>query len=894
MARIRIIRNVSEPSSRFYSIHTHSKYSYNDALPSVEQIVAKAKELGYPALALTDHGNMSGSVTLYKECRKAGIKPMPGTELYVVHDRSDKRAKRYHLGLVAYTTEGYRNLVAISTRSHEQFFHKPLLDLGDLADLAQQGKTSGLALTTGCYFGLVTQTLVNDGYEAARRMVATLASWFDTYVELQMHGIEQQPLSEVEIATALGKIADELDLPVVLTQDSHYVNPEDREDHEALKRLVAFGPDPDDGVFPGDGYHMADEEWIRSHYDWNPDLFERGIAGLQALLDKYDMYVEEMEEYSYRIPSRYDDPQKVLAERVAQRAMEIGMTDLKHLQVMKEELETVKVARMAGYLLFVAEVCDHMREEQMFYQIRGSAAGSLLCYLLRITDVDPLKWKLRFDRFLTKDRAKPPDIDIDLDSERRGELIAWLNENYSVLQIGTFGTYTMSGAEETLDYEDDAGSLRVRYLSQARKMGKSTEWSEVPKADRDMLYRLSDLELYSHYGKHAAGLIISGSKQELDSMVPRMYVASSQTMVSQYDMGDVEAIGLVKLDVLGVKTLSVIRRTLQMLKRDPAEGLGFIPLNDKNVFRMIAKGDTGGVFQLEGYSAAKGVRRLKPTKIRDVIAAMALFRPGVMASGATDLYIERRHKREPVPKMHPIIMDATKETYGILLYQDQVIEILRALGMKSDDLNVFLQAVKASNKKVAEAEAVMEKYGKVVRQLCADKGMGTADVKWLWEALEAFAEYSFNRAHATVYGITAYRCAWLAIYHPLEFHAALLTMASLSTDKKKKVAKYVTVARSRGVRLLPPNVNVSGNGYSVDPRGRGVVRGLNSIKGIGTAVATEIERHQPFADLDDLCDRVNHRIVTGVLRYKQSGKIENGVLELLASAGALEVIGVDS
>lgn len=1155
MARIRIKRET--PKSRYWSAHTHSRFSHNDALPSVKELVSKAAELGYPALGLTDHGNMVGSIQLYRECKKAGIKPLPGSEVYLVKDREDKKAKRYHLCLLAYTTQGYRNLVHISSESHRNFHHKPLIDLADLARFHDEGRSEGIALTTGCYFGLVIQTLIEDGYEAAKSVVASFASWFDTYVEVQRHEIDQEPLSEDDIARNLSMIATELDLPMIIAQDSHYTNPEDKESHEALKSLVSWGSDPDDAKFPGDSFHLADEEWMRQHH---PDTYERGLAGLQRILDRHDMYLEEIEEYNYRVPSRHDDPMAVLRKKVTKSMISAKMFSPRYRKAVEEELDVIEAARMAGYLVFVAEVCDRMREVAMFYQIRGSAAGSLVCYLLGISDADPLKWKLRFDRFLTKDRSKPPDIDIDIDSERRDELIAWINHNYATVQISTVGTYSLGG-----DAGPQSGSLRVKALSRMRKVTGEADWESITAEERTQLFALSDLELVSGYGVHAGGLIVCRSAEELARYVPTMYIASSKTTVSQYDMDDIESIGLVKLDVLGVKTLSVIRRTLEMIDKDPKEGLSWIPQSDSLVYRRIAQGDVGGVFQLEGGTSSSWIKRLKPTKIADVIAAMALFRPGVMASGATEAYISRKKKEVPVPQRHDLIDSITKETYGVLLYQDQVIEVLRALGMDSDSLNALLKAVKASNKNVSGAGQTMAKYKQEVLDLSKDAGMDGPTVAWLWEAIEGFSEYcvtgdteihlasgnaqgdkttvaelyrrtetellpprrrgspkytgpciicgatstaqqwtrgacnacyvyrhkfrdvnrglyaltvnadsrirparllhvikhdpaqvykvtladgksirataehrhlgeygfvqvqdlkvgdrlvvdagyethrytegeenlgvggqaklmlwtgqapdycqecghdgsqsrlerahldgdrrnnepenlrmlcvschkshdyqfnkrrrrwqkghltelvdvvsiepdgvedvysvvmddphiwiangiatsnSFNRAHSTIYGITAYRCAWLVAHHPMEFHAALLTVAS-GSDKEKV---YTSVARGRGVRLLKPDVNSSGTGYAVERSGRGVVRGLNSIKGVGKVAAEYLAAEQPFKDMDDLAARVNPSKVSGIKPYLKDGDTDVGVIGLLKEAGALKSIGVE-
>lgn len=875
MTRLKITRN----PQKYWSVHTHSRFSHNDALCPVDEIVAEAKRLGYRGLALTDHGNMAGSVQLYKECKKAGIKPFPGSEIYLVKDRGDKKAKRYHAGLVAYTTQGYRNLVHISTLSHKNFYNKPLLDLADLAQLHEDGRTEGVALTTGCYFGLVIQTLINDGYEACKQVVAMFASWFDTYVEIQAHDIEHEEANgwtERSISDMLMSISEILNLPVVITQDSHYTTADERELHNSLKSLVSFGSDPDDGLFPGDGFHLADDKWMQAHH--TDEVYEAGLKGLERLLSKHDMYVPELEEYDYRIPVTTHDPLTAMKRRVIKQALKKGLPK-KYFDRIDEEMEIIEVARMEGYMMMVAEICDHMRQVEMFFQIRGSAGGSVVCWLLGITSVDPLKWNLRMDRFLSKDRTKPPDIDIDVEHDRRKELLDWLGDKYALIQIGAYRAYSIEG-----EGDERKGSLRVRYLSRKRATGQVADWSKVTESEHTQMLQLSKKEVLSGYQPHPAGVIITTSRKELESQVPFMWVANSKTMVSQYDGDDSEAIGLVKLDVLGVKTLSVLRRCLINMGRSPKDGMDWIPLTDRATYKMIASGDTAGMFQLEGATAARGVKRLKPGKIGDVIAAMALFRPGVMSSGAMDSFLSRKSKEEETPQRHKVIMDATKETFGILLYQDQVIEILRTLGMGADDLTKFLKAVKASNKNVHGAAQVMEHYSPIVQRMCVDAGMGDLDVQWLWEALEAFAEYSFNRAHATIYGITAYRCAYLAVNHPLEFHAALLAVAA-ATDKERA---YMSATRKRGIRLLKPCVNGSLATYSVDPKKKGIRRGLVAIKGIAYKTADEIVKHQPYKDMDDFAERVNPSTVSGIAEYKKTGEFTVGKMEALHDADAFQ------
>lgn len=873
-------------NSKFYSIHTHSRYSFNDALPSPKEIVERAVELGYPALGLTDHGNMAGSVELYRECRKAGIKPMPGSELYLVKDREDKKAKRYHLCLVAYTTQGYRNLVHISSLTHKNFHHKPLIDLSDMAMLKDEGRTEGIALTTGCYFSLVIQTLITEGYWAAKQLVATYASWFDTYVEIQMHRIEQEGLSEEMIARLLYRIAQELDLPVVITQDSHYVHLEDKTDHEALKSLTSWSTDPDSAQFPGDGFHMADEAWMKDHH--TKRIYKAGIKGLKRLLNKHDMYIEEIEEYHYKVPQLYPDPDRELKEICTEslykkfaKENDRGRVPTDYLEQLVEELDVIKISGMANYLLMVKKVCDHMTQEQIFYQVRGSAAGSLVCWLLDITNVDPIRWKLRFDRFLSKDRTKPPDIDIDIEHIRRKEVMDWISETFAVLQICNWGTYG-------LDDDGSKGSLKVKYMMASRKLGGPDDWKDVPIDDIHVLSRLSKRELVSGPGVHAAGMIVTSSHDELESMVPMQWIASSKTMVSQYDMEVVESIGLVKLDVLGVRTLTVMRKAMENLGRT-TDDIEDIPINDRKVYSMIAKGDTDGLFQLEGFTTRRMVTALKPKKINDVIAAMALFRPGVMSSGATDTYLKRNAKTEKMPVFHQIIMEQVKDTQGILLYQDQVIAILRDIGFDPDQLTAFLKAIKASNKDVGDAQKVVDHYLPIIAGMCREHCIPEEEIKWLIDKLHAFGEYSFNRAHATVYGITAARSAYLAYHHPLEFYAALLAVAT-GSDKEKD---YRIAVRRRGIRVSSPDVNVSGAEYSVDTAKNRIRKGLGSIKGVGIVASREIEAKQPFDDLDDFIAKVSPSKVTGIKPYLKDGDTSVGTLGLLIEAGAMKSIGVE-
>jgi DNA polymerase-3 subunit alpha len=892
---------IEPAASGWWSLHTHSRYSYNDALTHVDAMVAKVAALGQQALAITDHGNMAASVELYQACRKHGIAPFPGSELYFVPstdqyraDRANKQVKAtmYHLGVVAYTTQGYTNLVNLSTSTHRNHHWKPLADYQMLAQLAEDGRTAGLAVSTGCFYGYLAQTLLVGGGEApALQFLYTLSSWFpdSVYVEVQNHCITHDDgTTDDELADALVGLADQAGLPVVITQDAHYLEKEDRPDHDGLKRLVAFGPDPDDAVFPGDGFHVADAQWIADHHGQH--RLARGVEGLGDLLGRHTLEIPVLDSYSYAVPEVVADPQAAMASR-CQAALEGTFAPAsappRYAKQLREELEVIAASGMAGYMMLVAQVTDWLTKRDIMFQTRGSAAGSLVCWLLGISNVDPIKWNLRFERFLSKDRTKPPDIDLDVAHDRRDELMEMLNLRFTAHQIGSWATYSLNDTEDEFG-ETQRGSLRVRYFTAAQKKDEgATSWAEVPEADKIMLASLSDRHLYKGMGTNAAGVVLTSTQAEFEALVPMAWMARGSHgggFVTQYGKNQIEALGLVKLDALGLKTMTVLDRTMRLLGL-PTSRLADIEYHDAPTYQLIRSGQTDGIFQLEGRATMWGLRDLKPTTIRDVIAAMALFRPATMNTGATRAFIARKHNRAGLPMRHPLIMKVTKDTNGIMLYQEQVIDLLRGLGMDAENLTTFLKAVKASNKDIGDAGEVIESYQRWITGRCRDEGMTDEDQRYLHDAIAGFAEYGFNRAHATVYGITAYRVAYLAARHPLEFHTALLGVASEGDAKKEN--RYLRATRRREIRVLAPEINASGATYTVDGSRGAIRRGLQSIDGVGFITAHRLEDLQPFADLDDLVQRAGEQSVSGFKEYDGSPESLTGILGKLYTSGAL-------
>jgi DNA polymerase III subunit alpha len=890
--RIRV--PVAVTPSRFWNLHTHSRFSSKDAVSPVKDLVKTAWSHNQPALGLMDHGNMAGAVRLYQHCKKHGLMPFPGSEMYLKVDNTDRKARRYHIGVAAFTTEGYEALVRLSSRSYERdsgnFHHKPHVDFSDFAEWDERGLTDGLAVTTGCFFGIVQQTLVNNSYDDAKWMVSTLAQWFpNLYVEMQHHNIYDETHDDDEIVDALASIARELGLPAVITQDAHYCVPKEKPVHETLKTLVSWSDDPSEARFPGDSFHLADEEFVHSHY--TNRVWEQGMEGLDELLFRHNLTIPQLERYHYNVPIvTAGDPLNALVERVTlafhAKGLDKGRGSKRYFDRLNEELEVVEATGMAGYLMLNTRICDWMNEQAIFFEVRGSAAGSLLCWLLGISQLDPLLEGLRYERFLSKDRTKPPDIDLDVEDARRGEVIAMLGLQFNVCQIGTW-------AEYGLDMEKGGGSLIVAYKSTKKKEGMSPQslaaikkLYDLPRSDRVKLQELAEKKSFSGYGTHAGGLVITSTEREFDRLVPTMLVASSDTKVTQYDMDDVEALGLLKEDILGQRSLTMLRRCIELLGRDVFDGWGWIPLDDKDTYRAIRQGRVGGVFQLEGWTNSKGCKELKPKSLRDLVHLVALYRPATIETGMKDTYIARRAGWEEVPDRHPILMRHLKETYGVPVFQDQVISVLRDVGFTPDDLTSFLKAVKASNENIGNAAQVIRGYEVMFGELASNAGFNAKDLRFVWEAIEGFAKYGFNKAHATVYGRRAYRMAYLKTHHPLEFHTALLQV-NAGTQKERD---YILVTRDAQVKMLRPDINVSGETWSIDHQIGAIRKGLVSIKGVGPTAAREISSHAPFQDVDDLIARCDARSVTGGKSWKKNGSL-NGVLGLLQKAGVLKSIG---
>lgn len=913
-------------------LHAHSKFSRQDAIQEVDSMVRLAAKWGQPGMALTDHGNMSGTVQLYLSGKKHGIPVFPGFEGYLVEDAQDTSAKRYHFGLLATSLRSFRALVAFSSLSHTRpnFHIMPRHDLSNLAELAGTPGASDLVLLTGCYFGLVQQTLVEKGAKAARRIVKMYANWFpNTVVEIQNHNIwhdDHGMWGDGDIVEALIDIADRLGLPVVATQDSHYLNMADKAAHSTMKKMVYRQGDSNE--FPGDSFHFASTEWVERHY--KPKQWARSEEGHEYVLGLHKLSLPALDKYKPHVPKMSKTPELDLEKLCMKRLddlMDEGKISLKGGEVatfakyrdrLIYELGVIKKLGFADYFLHVLDFVNWCRRKDIFVEARGSANGSLVCYLIGVTQIDPLQWKyVTYERFLSEDRQKPPDIDIDIEDIRRPEAVAYIRHKYGAIAIGN---YSALGSRE----DDDKGSVLTSYNAYMRsrlspaefnaRFGKGIETVEairaINKKDYIGVRRLSKLPAYRSYGVHAAGLLLNGAELRISDYVPTMLVASSDTIVSQYTMDDLEALGFLKDDVLGQRTLWVMKRCQELMGRKDTMDFSWIPMDDRDTCAMLSEGRTGNaVFQFEGYAMAKGARSMGIRNTEDCVLAGALFRPACIDSGVTDLYIKRRNStvlRNNLRYPHPAFEKALKPTYGCVLFQEQVLQIMRGLGLDYAGINAFFKIVKDSGKGATERN--IERAHEVRKQwdeIC-DKNK-IVDREGAWHYIEGYVKYGFNAAHSTGYGVRSYRCAYLKTHYPLEYMSAVLESVA-GRPKSGKIDKeemYVREARRIGIRLLPPDVTLSGANWTMDARRNAITKGLASISGIGTAAEAIVEAREdaPLTSVADLAQRLPAGILTGRNQYLDlvNGKTKRdgtpvgawiGKMKALKEAGALENLGV--
>lgn len=875
----------------FFHAHAHSHYSVLDGMPTVTSMVRRAARHGQPGLALTDHGVMSGVAELYRACRAEGILPFPGEEFYVVQDVSDTNAPRYHLTMIAFTNDGYQGLLDLSSRSHQRdhYHYKPRVDYADLAELAESPAADGIAVMTGCYFGLLIQKIeTTRSTKQGEHIVGMLKEWFPhVFVEVQNHHQEH----DAEWVKRLWSLAQKTKTPVICTQDSHYVSRKHQEIHDLMKRIAYRGSD--DASFPGDSYHLASTSWMKSHYADVPEVWEASLESMQWLLDNHTLQIATLDNYTYHVPEVKGQHPDFWLDTITRQALEdLGLdADPKYQNRRLEELTVIQHLGMAGYFHLIHRGVAFANQKGIMVNARGSANGSLVCYLLGITQLDPIKYKLLFERFLARDRKKPPDIDLDIEDVRRDDVVGFYRNQYDVTQIGTYNTLG----------EDihGKGSILVQFLSWARQeygdqfeamFGDVKYIDDLPPDLGKDLRILGQMRVKKSPGAHAAGFVLGTDDHPIRQQIPTMLIPSSGHEVTQFTMDDVEALGYIKVDLLGQRTLTTVRRCLEMIGRDPNDGLTWIPDDDSRTLTMLRQGRTEtGIFQFEGWAAARGCRELKVRKTKDCIAIMALYRPAVMASGYLDVYLNNRSGKTKPQYPHPVLKRHLRETHGVAIYQEQVMSVLRDVGVPYEELNQFLSALKMSNHKSVIARRIFKEQRQRFIDLARQNvNMTRNQATEVWEYIAGFAGYGFNRAHASAYGLLGYRTAYLKCHYPLEYMAALLE----TTAGTPKEAIYAKEARRIGVKLLSADVNVSQAVWTLDTKRKALRKGLTSIKGVGLKAAENIVTHAPFNSIEDMIERVDGRAVTGGREWAKHGTLR-GVMEALRQGGALRSLGVD-
>lgn len=886
----------------FAHLHVHTEYSLLDGSNKIKEYVARVKELGMDSAAITDHGAMYGVIDFYRAAREAGIKPILGCEVYVApNSRFDREVtggddRYYHLVLLAENNQGYANLVKIVSKGYtEGYYYKPRVDMEVLNQYHE-----GIIALSACLAGEVQRYIVKGLRAEARDVARKYEACFgkgNFFLELQDHGLPEQKL----VNTELLKMSRELDIPLVATNDVHYTYAEDAEPHDILlclqtgKKLA----DEDRMRYEGGQYFVKSEEEMKGLF---PYAWE-AVENTQAIADRCNVEITfgETKLPHYEVPEGYDSwtyLNKLCSDGLAERYGEQAEED--RLRMLRERLDyELGVIRKMGYVDYFLIVWDFINyAKQNGIPVgpgRGSAAGSIVSYCLKITDIDPIRYDLLFERFLNPERVSMPDIDVDFGPEGRQEVIEYVNRKYGsekVVQIVTFGTLAAKGVIRDVarvmdlpySFADSIAKLVPNELNITLDLAleKNPELNRLYREDEqvhnliDMCKRLEGLP--RHTGMHAAGVVIC--PEAADEYVP-LSRGSDGSIVAQFTMTTLEELGLLKMDFLGLRNLTVIQDAVNFVEETTGNRIDIdnIDYNDPKVLAYIGTGRTEGIFQLESSGMKSFMKELRPQNLEDIIAGISLYRPGPM--DFIPRYIKGKNNHNDViyacPQLEPIL----KPTYGCIVYQEQVMQIVRELGgytMGRSDL--VRRAMSKKKQSVMEKERANFIYGNEEEGVpgCVSKGISEQVAGGIYDDMMDFAKYAFNKSHAACYAVVALQTAWLKVYYPVEFMAALMTSV---IDNPKKVSEYIMTCRNMGIRLLPPDVNQGQSSFSVTD---GKVRyALTAIKGVGRpvidAIVQERKERGPFTNLKDFIARMGDKDIT-------KRTIENFI-----KAGALDSLG---
>lgn len=873
--------------AKFVHLHAHSHYSLLDGLGKIPDIVARVKELGMDSVALTDHGVLYGAVEFYQEATKQGIKPVVGVEAYVApgsrHSKTSEDTNPYHLILLAQDQTGYKNLLKLVTAAHlEGYYYKPRVDW----ELLQEHH-EGIIATSACLQGEVAQAVMKGDEAGAKEVIQRYATVFDGryYLEVQPHpNIPEQ----ATLNAAVRRLAKEFGLPTVATNDSHYVLPEDAEPQDALLCIQTgkLIEDTNRMNMTGDDFSLKTGEQMAKELPEDADA----LANTVAIAERCNL---ELELGKIILP-KFDVPEK-LSEREYLRKLVGEGADRRYGkdrdslidERIEYELGVIEKMHYESYFLIVADLVNWSKNNGIAVGPgRGSAAGSIIAYVLNITNLDPLAHGLQFERFLNPDRVSMPDIDMDFADDRRGEVIDYIGKKYGsdrVAQIITFGTMAARAAARdtgrvlNMTYgEVDQVAKLIPFGESIGEAKNQTELKELSSQNQQVSRLLGLAErlegVARHASTHAAGVVIGD--QPLVNYLPLQKATRGEddSVVTQYSMKPVEDIGLLKVDILGLSNLTILRNATEIIEAVDGVKINVdeLPLDDKKTFELLSRGQTHGVFQLESEGMRRYIKELKPTVFEDVVAMVALYRPGPMQW--IDSFIRRKHGREQVSYIHPKVEDALKETYGVIVYQEQVMQISKDLcGFTGGEADTLRKAVA---KKIAKLLA--EQKEKFIEGAVKHGGMARGQATELFGQLEDFAQYCFNKAHAAPYALIAYQTAYLKAHHPSAFMAALMTSEQ---DNLDKLAQAIVECEQMEIEVLPPDVNESFENFAVAPDKRSIRFGLSAIKNVGRhtveGIVTARKTDGPFVGLEDFLTRI-------------ADAIDKKSLEALIKAGALD------